>query len=261
VADEASIPTFIWQHFGADESGGASNQYNFNFEYDKRITYNTAIIFNDGYSLIQQQGAKTRNGWQNLFVTLKWESYVNAEHEFIMSLGVIRQIARTGTARLGNDDVGSTTPTLYFGKGLGDLPIGWARPFAVTGTFGYTISDKKVKSVPVVDPDTGLVSFEFNNGVENRWVGGLSLQYSIPYLQSQVRDLRAGVFWQYDAIGGGGVVGAGQRAQHSEVAGAVRGRGGLHDGDIRHRRRGADPGQSADRHEYWLSGAASSLSG
>ncbi len=29
----------------------------------------------------------------------------------------------------------------------------------------------------------------FNNGVENRWVGGLSVQYSLSYLQSQVRDI------------------------------------------------------------------------
>jgi hypothetical protein len=106
-----------------------------------------------------------------------------------MSLGVIRQIPRTGSAALGNDDVGSTTPTIYLGKGLGDLPIGWLRPLAVTGTFGYTIADKNLKSTQVIDPDTGLVSFEFNNGIENRWTGGASIQYSIPYLQSQVRYL------------------------------------------------------------------------
>ena len=31
----------------------------------------------------------------------------------------------------------STTPTMYFGKGFGDLPIGCLRPFALTGTLGY----------------------------------------------------------------------------------------------------------------------------
>jgi hypothetical protein len=29
----------------------------------------------------------------------------------------------------------------------------------------------------------------FNNGLENRWVGGLSVQYSLPYLQAQLRDI------------------------------------------------------------------------
>jgi hypothetical protein len=67
------------------------------------------------------------------------------------------------------------------------------RPFAVTGTFGYTIADKKLKAVP--PPDTGadagvtaIAARQFNTGNANRWVGGLSLQYSLPYLRAQVRD-------------------------------------------------------------------------
>jgi hypothetical protein len=36
---------------------------------------------------------------------------------------------------------------------------------------------------------TGLMSQTFNNGYSNRWVGGLSLQYSLPYYTSQVKDL------------------------------------------------------------------------
>jgi hypothetical protein len=29
---------------------------------------------------------------------------------------------------------------------------------------------------------------EFNRGMSNRWFGGMAIQYSIPYLQSQVKD-------------------------------------------------------------------------
>jgi hypothetical protein len=36
---------------------------------------------------------------------------------------------------------------------------------------------------------TGLMSQTLNNGYANRWVGGLSLQYSLPYYTSQVKDL------------------------------------------------------------------------
>lgn len=188
VSDEASLPTFSWQHFGADENGGATNEYDFDFEFDKRITDTVGIGINDGYTVLQQLGAKQRQGWQNLSLTVKWQPYVNAEHEFMVSLGVIREFARTGSANIGNDDVGATTPTIYWGKGLGDLPIGYLRPLAVTGTFGYQIADKKLKATQTVDPDTSLASIAFNNGMENRWVGGLSLQYSLPYLQSQVKD-------------------------------------------------------------------------
>ena len=50
----------------------------------------------------------------------------------MLSLGVSRESARTGAngtngAVLGNDDSSSTTPTIFWGKGFGDLPIGVAR--------------------------------------------------------------------------------------------------------------------------------------
>ena len=82
---------------------------------------------------------------------------------------------------LDNDDSSSTTPTIYFGKGFGDIPFGWVRPLALTGELGYTIADKKLK----VDPSSGD---PVNNGMSNAWSGGLSLQYSIRYLSSQVKD-------------------------------------------------------------------------
>ena len=93
--------------------------------------------------------------------------------------------ARNGDA-LDNDDTSSTTPTIFWGKGFGDLPIGILRPLALTGTFGYQIADKKLKAIGT-DPDSGDPLF--NNGISNQWNGGLSLQYSIRYLQSQVKDL------------------------------------------------------------------------
>ena len=119
-------------------------------------------------------------------------------------MGIIREIARTGTAHTGADQYGSTTPTAYFGKGLGDLPIAYLRPLAITGTIGYTIADKKLKALPGGPTDlgangatgvTGLATQQFNSGYSNRLVGGLSVQYSLPYLHTQVRDLGAPDFF------------------------------------------------------------------
>ena len=123
-------------------------------------------------------------------MTLKDKPYVNDDHEFMISIGVKRVFARSGAtgangATLDNDDSSSTTPTLYFGKGFGDLPIGWMRAFAMTGELSYQIADTKLKVIGT-DPDTN--AFLFNNGTWNQWSGGLSLQYSIRYLQSQVKE-------------------------------------------------------------------------
>jgi hypothetical protein len=190
VADELSLPTFSWQP-QPDEGGPISNGFAAEFEFDKRITENFGFGIASGYQWLTQPGGKTANGWENLSLALKYKAYVNEEHEFMMSVGLVRNFARTGAngsngATLGNDDSSSTVPTIYFGKGFGDLPIGWARAFAVTGELGYQIADKKLK-VTGTDPDSG--NLLLNNGTSNQWSGGLSLQYSIRYLQSQVKDL------------------------------------------------------------------------
>ena len=190
VADEASVPTFMWLPQPSD-TNPAPELYNLDFEFDKRITENFGFSVNGGYQWLQTPGAKTANGWQNVEVGLKYKPFVSAEHEFMVSVGVFREFARTGAngtngGVLGNDDSSSTTPTIFWGKGFGDLPIGFLRPLALTGTLGYSIADKKLK-VTGTDPDSGDPLF--NNGTFNQWSGGLSLQYGIRYLQSQVKDL------------------------------------------------------------------------
>jgi hypothetical protein len=86
------------------------------------------------------------------------------------SIGVVRTFAGTGSHQVTEGSVSSTAPTLYFGKGLGDYPVGYLRPFAITGELGYAVSDSP-----------GAMPNELDYSV--------SLQYSIPYLQQHVKDL------------------------------------------------------------------------
>jgi hypothetical protein len=191
VADEASLPTFFWLPQPTENGLPASHSIEANIEFSKRITENFGFSVRSGYSWLRTPGAKTANGWRNLEVGLKYKVYVNPEQEFMLSLGVNREFARTGAngtngATLDNDDTGSTTPTLFWGKGLGDLPIGYLRPLAVTGTIGYQFPDKRLKMTGI-DPASGDPLF--NNGLSAQWVGGLTVQYSMRYLASQVKDL------------------------------------------------------------------------
>jgi hypothetical protein len=180
VADEASLPTF--NYLPQSDGTGA---YGLGYEFDKRFTENFGFSIESGYDWLTQPGNKTANGWENLTVTLKYKPYVNAPHEFMLSVGVQRVLARTGAngtngAVLDNDDSSSTIPTIYFGKGFGDIPVPFLRPLALTGELGYQIADKKLKIDANGDPT--------NNGISNGWSGGLSLQYSMRYLSSQVKD-------------------------------------------------------------------------
>ena len=89
---------------------------------------------------------------------------------------MVREFGGTGNTNQGADRFGSTAPTIYMGKGLGDLPIGLLRPFAITGEPAYNFRDVRLNS-------TGDTM-----GGQNALNAGLSIQYSMPYLQSQVKD-------------------------------------------------------------------------
>jgi hypothetical protein len=88
-----------------------------------------------------------------------------------------------GRHRATNAGIGTSysvlTPTFYFGQGFGQLPdtIGWARPIAVTGQIGYQI--------PTTSFDVGQGAF-----IPQVLAYGASLQYSMPYLKSEVKDLQ-----------------------------------------------------------------------
>jgi len=169
VGDELSLPTFSTIHNSATSSGPGSREFDFGAEWDKTITDDLGFNINADYTSLHFDGGDSASGWQNPAFTLKYRAYVNPEHEFMTSVGLVRQFGGTGSAAV-DDPVGSTTPTLYFGKGLGDLPIGLLRPLAITGELQYQISD-------------------WPNSKANQWVVGASLQYSIPYLQQHVKDM------------------------------------------------------------------------
>ena len=179
VGDELTVPTFVYQPQSGSGGSPETNSYNYGFEWDKTITEHVGIAINDGYSVIRQQGSNSLYGWNDLVTTLKYQFFENDPHEILMSVGVQREWGGTGALRIGEDATGWTQPTLYAGKGLGDLPesIGLLRPLAVTGELGYQLSD-----VPTA---TGPGGLSHNPNVWN--IGG-SVQYSMQYLDAQVKD-------------------------------------------------------------------------
>lgn len=179
VADEMSLPTVTLQRSGAN--GGPGPIYNTTLagEFVKRITENFALGISSAVVSVNTLNDKRRIGFNNIVLNAKYRAYVNPEHEFVMSVGVSRQFGTTGSTKIDAPRVSSTSPNFYFGKGLGDLPIGYLRPLAVTGQLSYAISER--------GPKTDSLG-NFNNGFNNRWNGGITLQYSMQYLRSQVKD-------------------------------------------------------------------------
>lgn len=181
VADELSLPTIQYTPIPASPGTPSGYDVAYGFEWDKTITRDIGIAIEGGY--ITQHGAgQNASGWDNIAVTLKGQVVCSEAHEFMISLGLERDFNGTGSALLRDaniiESVSTTVPTLYFGKGLGDLPVGWLRPLAVTGAIGFEVSD-----APRTSP--------------NQWNYALSLQYSLPYLNQHVKALDGPAFFSH----------------------------------------------------------------
>ena len=190
VNDELALPTVS---LGKTGDGPTFKQLDVSAEYSKRITEDFAVSFAPTWSRLYPPGGPNMaggRGFQNIETTFKYRLYKNPEHEFVLSTGLEIEWGGSGAQQVGAERFTVYTPTLYFGKGFGDLPaeLNWARPFAITGQVGYSIPGVSKTTSAVVDPDTGDqdIDTEFNPRVLN-W--GLSLQYSMPYLKSAVLDL------------------------------------------------------------------------
>jgi hypothetical protein len=187
VADELSLPTVSNLKTGTDPS---VVQTDISGELSKRITSEFGLSVGYGWTHLDQPGPPHNpNGFQNLEVTPKYQFLLNAPHEAVASIGVISEVGRTGAARVGAFPFATYTPTLYFGKGAGDLPetLNWARPLAVTGTVGYSITSSKKTTSPVVDPDTGMISLAVDHA-SNTINYGIAIEYSNFYLRANIHD-------------------------------------------------------------------------
>jgi hypothetical protein len=183
VADELSLPTIARFNTGDDPS---ARETDISFEYSKRITDTFGISVARTWTHLSQPGMPDVSGWQNWETTFKHQFLTDAQHEFVMSAALVVEWGATGSPDVGAERFSHVTPTLYFGKGFGDLPdsAGWLRAFALTGQVGYSIPTES--SRVTIDPDSGAVSEEFHAQVLRY---GATLQYSMPYLKSSIVDL------------------------------------------------------------------------
>jgi hypothetical protein len=188
VADELSLPTVSRFKNGDDPS---ARETDISAEFSKRITDTFGVSIGSTWTHLRPPGGPGMSGFQNLETSVKWQLLTVPEHEFVMSAGLGVEWGGTGAQSVGADPFNTYTPTLFFGKGFGDLPqgAGWLRAFAVTGQVGYAIPGRRstINSIEV-DPDTRMVTADIEVHPDVLAWGG-TLQYSLPYLKSNVIDL------------------------------------------------------------------------
>jgi hypothetical protein len=162
AVDELAFPTVTaFQNPGETDVG---------FSFSKEIFPKFALSFTETYVNLAPDGMPSVGGFDNLSLNAKYQLWENAPHEAIFSAGADWDVGGTGAKKIGAGSANVFTPTIYFGKGFGDLPdaLKYARPFAFTGTLGEELPTS-------ADP--------------NNLDWGFALEYNLPYLQSQVKDI------------------------------------------------------------------------
>ena len=184
VADELSLPTVSYFKNPASGDAPATKETDIAAEFSKIIFPHVGLSVGGTLIHVAPQGGTALTGFGNLELGAEYEFLVNAPHELLLSVGLGTEIGGTGRAAIGADSFSTFTPALFFGKGFGDLPdaLAFLKPFALTGQLGVTFP---TKAATVTVTDEGTTTDQHPNVLQ--W--GFVLEYSIPYLQSVVKDL------------------------------------------------------------------------
>ena len=187
VADELSLPTFSRRKTPAAGDEPASVETEASIEFAKSITPNLGISLEVPYQRLRPEGEEKQNGFGNSALGFKYQFYKSGEHETILSAGVDWEIGGSGSKRVGAESFSTVTPSFFLGKGFGELPEGvkYLRPFALTGALGVDFPTRS-STTTISDGD---VQIERHPHVLNV---GFALEYSLPYLQSVVKDVGMG---------------------------------------------------------------------
>jgi hypothetical protein len=184
VADEMSLPT-VSHSKTADVP--PANEWDISIDFAKRITEDFGITASGTWSQIRQPGGPTRAGFGNLRTAAQYQLFKDGPHELALLVGLGVDWGGTGATNAGLATPFSVlTPAFQFGKGFGDLPdsFGWLRAVAVTGQVGYQIPTR---------------SFDIVQGtsIPQVLVYGGSIQFSMPYLKSEIRDYQLPEFFNH----------------------------------------------------------------
>jgi hypothetical protein len=185
VADELSLPTVSRRKLGANGDEPAVTETATSIDFTKRITQNLGVGFGATYLRQRDDDGAVRKGFDNLGASVKYQFYKNDEREAIASVGVDWDIGGTGARSIGAESFSTVTPAIFVGKGFGDLPDAarFLRPFAVTGQLGLSVPSR---SSTTTTDDEGNDAVERHPDVAHL---GLAIEYSLPYLQSFVKDV------------------------------------------------------------------------
>lgn len=194
VADELS---FVVEHI----KGPEGKETEFELEIQKRLSPDLSIGFSGAYRTIKPTGGHggehgheengheestgTASGFSNPTFSIRYQFLRDSMRELAGTLALDIEAGGVGAKRVESRSGTTLTPALQLGKGFGDLPdsMGGLKPLAVTGSLGlgFLLSDRGE-----------------TEDAQNSLTWGTAIMYSIPYLQSFVKDV--GIPWPFSRL-------------------------------------------------------------
>lgn len=160
------------------------------FEFSKRLTPDFAIGIGWEYLFLNPSEAdkSSTSGAGNPEFGFKYVFLRSVEHEGILSAGFNAEVGGVGPARVA-ERISTFTPGLFFGKGFGDLPdsLNFLKPFSINGSLGVNIPSSRSTVTNTLDEDGNLEQDVERHPTTIPY--GIAIMYSIPYLQSFVKDV------------------------------------------------------------------------
>ncbi len=175
VADEMSLPTIAFNPVQSD----GTRELDLDADLSLLIAPSWNFTLSNGWTHLKTPGAPSAVGFTGLTTGTQYQLFINAEHEAMALAGLDVNWGNTGRLSVGAPAFTTLSPTFDFGKGFGDLPpsLRWLRPFALTGNLSFDF--------PTETETNGTPN-------PNNFNYGFAVEYSIPYLQSEVKDLGLG---------------------------------------------------------------------
>jgi len=190
VSDELSLPTFFHIRQPGDAESPPGQITNVSGEWSKRIFPDLGLTLAGDWTLLDPApNGRTESGLGNLEMTLKYQFFTSAAHETILSAAFGWEAGGTGRKKIGAESFDVFKPAILFGTGFGDLPepLAWVKPLAVTGLIEGVLPGRSGNKTFSLSDDGDLeIEVEKNPNVLH-W--GFAVMYSLPYLQSFVKDV------------------------------------------------------------------------
>ena len=189
VADEMSLPTVEGKESRGHRRVAVDLTRPRSARSSKRLSRELGLSLGGAFLIQDQHDGPAVTGFDNLEVALKYQFLTAPEHEFLLSAGLEADVGGTGEERVGAERFSTIAPTFFFGKGMGDIPdsLSMLKPFALTGAFAIGFPTQEHTTTATVDEDGEVEEERELNPRTIEW--GFSVQYSLQYLQSYVRDI------------------------------------------------------------------------